>query len=62
MEDEAYCCFCMGTALQVEMFRLVISPPGEEGSERSQMVFCHGACLDRVFHPTMWRHPDLLDE
>ncbi|HZL60283.1 MAG TPA: hypothetical protein VFC38_11375 [Stellaceae bacterium] len=62
MIDEAYCGFCNGTARQVEMFRLIISPPGEEGDERSQMMFCHGACLDRALHPEMWRHPDLLDE
>jgi len=62
MIDEAYCGFCNGTARQVEMFRLLISPPGEEGDERRQTMFCHGACLDRALHPEMWRHPDLLDE
>jgi hypothetical protein len=62
MTDQAHCGFCFATAPQDEMFRLVIAPPGEEDGERSQMMFCHGACLDRVLHPKMWRHPDLLDE
>jgi hypothetical protein len=34
------------------MFRLFLSPSGEEGDERSQMMFCHGACLDRALHPS----------
>ena len=62
MTDEAYCCFCFATAPQDEMFRLFLSPPGEKGDERSQMMVCHGTCLDRALHPEMWRHPDLLDE
>ena len=62
MTDQAYCCFCFVTAPQDEMFRLFLSPPGEQGNERSQMMFGHGACLDRALHPEMWRHPDLLDD
>jgi hypothetical protein len=62
MTDHAHCGFCNATAPQNEMFRLIIYPPGEESFERSQMMYCHGACLDRVLHPEMWRHPDLLDE
>lgn len=62
MTDHAHCGFCFATAPQNEMFRLDVAPPGEEGYERSQMMFCHGACLDRALHPKMWRHPDLLDD
>ena len=62
MDDEAYCGFCFAPGKQAEMFRLVICPPGEEGLERSQAMYCHGACLDRALHRQMWRHPDLLDD
>jgi hypothetical protein len=62
MDDEAICCFCNIPARQIEMFCLVIYPPGEEGNERTQQVFCQGACLDKALHPAMWRHPDLLGD
>jgi len=62
MSDEAYCGFCFECGPQDEMFHLLITPPGEEENERSQMMFCHGARLDKALHPKMWRHPDLLDE
>jgi hypothetical protein len=61
-EEEAYCGFCFATAPQSEMFCLVIWPPGEKEGERSQSMYCHGACLDRALHPDMPRHPDLLDD
>jgi hypothetical protein len=44
------------------MFCLVIYPPGEEGNERTQQVFTHGACFDKALHPAMWRHPDLIGD
>jgi hypothetical protein len=60
--DQAICCFCNTAGRLVDLFCLVIYPPAAEGNERSQTVYCHGGCLDRVLHPDMFRHPDLLDD
>ncbi len=62
MSDQAYCCFCFQFADQAEMFFIDLSPPGEAAGERTQQMFCHGACLDRALHPQFPRHPDLLDD
>ena len=60
--DQAICCFCNRPAPLAEMFCLGLYPPSEEIGERSQMLYCHGECIDRVLHPAIPRHPDLLDD
>jgi hypothetical protein len=58
MSDEAYCCFCFEASLQAEMFFLNVWPPGAVDDERTQQMFCHGACFAKALHPSF---PGLLD-
>jgi tetratricopeptide (TPR) repeat protein len=44
------------------MFFIDLAPPGGTPGERTQQMFCHGACLDRALHPQFPRHPDLEDD
>lgn len=41
------------------MFFVDLWPPGSDAGERSQQMFCHGACLQRALHPLFPGHPDL---
>jgi hypothetical protein len=61
MSDQACCGFCAEYANQADLFFLAVWPPGAEDGERSQQMYCHGACLDKALHPLFPRHPDLLE-
>jgi hypothetical protein len=61
MTDRAHCCFCLEVSPQAEMYFVNLWPPGSLDDERTQQMFCHGACLARALHPAFPGHPDLPD-
>ena len=58
MKDDAHCSLCFEVSPQAEMYFLNLWPPGLADGERTQQMFCHGACLAKALHPSF---PDLLD-
>ncbi|HEV2532362.1 hypothetical protein [Phenylobacterium sp.] len=58
MSEAAHCCFCFGVSPQDEMYFLNVLPLGSVDGERTQQLFCHGACFAKALHPSF---PELLD-
>jgi hypothetical protein len=54
------CCFC-GLQLNIrDSVTLVVYP--RHNDNESQSLYCHKECINKLLHPSIPRHPDLLDD
>ena len=53
------CCFCGVSLTWEEAIPMTIRP--SEDIEEQQFLFCHKKCLNDRLHPSIPRHPDLVD-
>lgn len=53
------CCFC-GQELEMAKAVQIVVYPNQD--DESQNLFAHKECINKVLHPSVPRHPDLLPD